>query len=168
ERRLGLHEIEALALALGLENTALDLGKLEHRSLAAVDEPQLVLGPQRPGHHLFERRDGAGRIELELEAAARCRIDTERHRTALVAIGIGDLPGGTDEVLGKITGWWRTLRARRGGRQRQRRKRHDPPKPDDHPHGEMLARREWRRHGDSLSPLCAAVRPPWRLRHRGE
>src|SRR5262245_13668222 len=27
ERGLGLHEIEALALALGLENTALDLGK---------------------------------------------------------------------------------------------------------------------------------------------
>src|SRR5215470_18022621 len=83
ERSLGLHEIETLALALGLENTALDLGKLEHRSFAAVDEPQLILGSQRPGHDLLERHNGAGRVELELEAAtARRRIDTECHRTA--------------------------------------------------------------------------------------
>src|SRR5262249_7453193 len=95
---------------------------------------------------------GAGRIELELEAAtARRRIDAECHRAALVTIGIGDLPGGTDEVLGKVTDWWCGLRRRlpmgKARRQRQSRQRHDPPKPDDRPHGERLARRQWRRHG---------------------
>src|SRR5262249_8179206 len=61
ERRLGLHEVETLALALGLENTALDLGKFEQRNPVAVDESQNILRAKHPGHDLLERNDGAGR-----------------------------------------------------------------------------------------------------------
>src|SRR4030095_1616500 len=83
DRRLGLHEIEALALALGLENTALHFGKLEQRNPVAIDEPQDILGAERPGHHLLERNDGAVPLKLELEPALR-RIEAEGHRAALV------------------------------------------------------------------------------------
>src|SRR5262245_24204662 len=100
ERGLSLYEVEALAFALALVHAAFDLGELEHRDFAGIDEAKHIVRSERPGHHVLERwnRGPADRIEFQLEAI-RHGIDAEGHRAALVAVGIGDLPS-ADELLG--------------------------------------------------------------------
>src|SRR5262249_37592494 len=89
EPGLGLHEVEAFALALGLVHAAFDFAELEQRHVLGIEQAQRVLGAEAPCHHILERTDRAGRIEVELEAA-RHGIDAEAHRTALVTIRVGD------------------------------------------------------------------------------
>jgi hypothetical protein len=82
------------ALALGLVHVRLDLGEIEHDRAFGIEQPHRIFGPDRPGRHVLQRREGGSalRIELDLVAAGR-GIDAEGERTGLVAGGVGDFPG---------------------------------------------------------------------------
>ena len=118
-----LQKEQALALALALEQSVLDLGEFERGSAPAIDQTQHVIAPERPDRHVFQLRKGGGarRVEFELEAAGR-RIDAEGDRAALVAVGIGEFPA-ADHLLGSIADRRRGLRLRDPGGKDEREQR---------------------------------------------